>query len=38
MSKARFKKNLIDKSVKLVGKNKLINKYFKKIADKGFNL
>ena len=37
-TKARFKKNLIDKSVKLIGKNKLINKYFKKIADKGFNL
>tara|TARA_B100001057_G_scaffold454462_1_gene500257 strand:- start:166 stop:1248 length:1083 start_codon:yes stop_codon:yes gene_type:complete len=37
-SKNRFKKSFIDKSVKLIGKNKLINKYFKKIADIGLNL
>ena len=36
-SKDRFKKNLIDRSVKLIGKNKLVNKYFKKIADTGLN-
>ena len=37
-SKDRFKKNFIDRSVKLIGKNKLVNKYFKKIADIGLNL
>ncbi len=37
-SKGRFKKKFIDRSVKLIGKNKLINKYFKKIADMGINL
>ena len=37
-SKDSFKKNFVDKSVKLIGKNRLINEYFKKIADKGLNL
>ncbi len=37
-SKDRFKKNFIDRSVKIIGKNKIINKYFKKIADMGLNL
>ena len=31
----KIKANLIDKTIKLIGKNKLINGYFKKIADKG---
>ena len=37
-SKNSFKKKFIDRSVKIIGKNKLINKYFKKIADMGLNL
>ena len=37
-SKDRFKNILIDKTVKLIGKNRLINKYFVKIADTGLNL
>ena len=37
-SKDKFKKNFVDRSVKLIGKNKLINKYFKQIADMGLNL
>ncbi len=37
-SKDMFKKNFIDRSVRLIGKNKLMNKYFKKIADMGLNL
>ena len=36
-SKDRFKRNFIDRSVKLIGKNKLMNKYFKKVADTGLN-
>ncbi len=31
----KIKINFIDKTIKLIGKNKLINKYFKKVADKG---
>ena len=37
-SKDKFKNNLIDRTVKLIGKNKLINKYLIKIADVGLNL
>ena len=37
-SKDKLKKNFIDSSVKLIGNNKLMNKYFKKIADIGLNL
>ena len=37
-SNDKFKKNFIDRSVKLIGKNKLMNEYFKKIADIGLNL
>ena len=37
-SKYKFKKNFIDRSVKLIGNNKLMNKYFRKIADIGLNL
>ena len=37
-SKDSFKKNFMDRSVKLIGKNKFMNKYFKKIADMGLNL
>tara|TARA_Y100000591_G_scaffold246616_1_gene217644 strand:+ start:978 stop:2060 length:1083 start_codon:yes stop_codon:yes gene_type:complete len=36
--KDKFKNNLVDKTVKLIGKNKFINKYFVKIADSGLNL
>ena len=36
-SKGRLKNNFIDKTVKLIGRNKLINKYFIKIADIGLN-
>ena len=31
----RIKSNFIDKTIKLIGKNRLINRYFKKIADEG---
>ena len=31
----KIKVNLIDKTIKVIGKNKTINSYFKKIADKG---
>ena len=34
-SENKIRNNLIDKTVKLFGKNKLINKYFKRIADEG---
>ena len=34
-SKNKVKNNLIDTSIKYIGKNKYINKYFKKIADIG---
>ncbi len=37
-SKGRLKNNFIDKTVKLIGQNKFINKYFIKIADSGLNL
>ena len=37
-SKDRFKKNFIDRTVKLIGKNKLMNKYLRKMADTGLNL
>ena len=37
-SKDKFKNNLIDRTVKLIGKNKLMNKYLIKIADVGLNL
>tara|TARA_B100001093_G_scaffold507954_1_gene569301 strand:- start:1126 stop:2208 length:1083 start_codon:yes stop_codon:yes gene_type:complete len=37
-SKDKFKKNFIDLTVRMMGKNKLINRYFKKIADTGLNL
>ena len=33
----KFKSNLIDRTAGLIGKNKFINKYFKKVADIGFN-
>ena len=34
-SKNKFKNNLIDTSIKYIGRNKYINNYFKKIADIG---
>ena len=37
-SKGKIKSNLIDRTVKFIGKNKFINRYFIKIADTGFNL
>ena len=37
-SKDKFKNNLVDKTVKFIGKNKFINKYFVRIADSGLNL
>ena len=37
-SNDKFKKNFIDRGVKLIGKNKLMNKYLKKIANTGLNL
>ena len=33
----KFKSNLIDRTAGLIGKNKFINEYFKKVADIGFN-
>ena len=34
-SENKIRNNLIDKTVKLFGKNKMVNKYFKRIADEG---
>ncbi len=36
-SEDKFKSNFIDGTVKLIGKSKFVNKYFKKIADSGLN-
>ena len=36
--KNKIKGDFIDKSVKLIGKNKLVNKYLRKIADKGLQI
>ena len=36
--KNKVKGDFIDKSVKLIGKNKLLNKYLKKIADEGLQI
>ena len=36
-SEDSFKSNLIDETVKLIGKNKFVNKYFIKLADSGLN-
>ena len=36
-SEDSFKSNLIDGTVKLLGKNKFVNKYFIKLADSGIN-
>ena len=36
--KNKIKGDFIDSSVKLIGKNKLVNKYLKKIADKGLQI
>ena len=36
--KSKIKGNFIDRSVKLIGKNKLLNKYFKRIADEGLQI
>ena len=36
--KNKIKGDLIDRSVKLIGKNKLVSKYLKKIADEGLQL
>ena len=37
-SENKLKSGLIDTTVKFVGKNKLINKYFKKFADIGLQI
>ena len=37
-SEDKLKSNLVDKTVRIVGKNKFINRYFTKVADTGFNL
>ena len=34
----KIKKNILSKSLQYIGKKKFINKYFKKFADKGFEL
>ena len=36
--KNKIKSDLIDRSVKLIAKNKLVNKYLKKIADEGLQI
>ena len=36
--KNKIKGDFIDRSVKLIGKNKLVNKYLKKIADEGLQI
>ena len=37
-SENKFKNNLVDKTVKFIGNNKIINDYFKKIADTGLQI
>ena len=37
-SKNKIKNNLIDATVKFIGKNKMINKYFKRVADLGLQI
>ena len=37
-SENKFKNNLVDKTVKFIGNNKIINEYFKKIADTGLQI
>ena len=37
-SENKIKNDFIDTSIKYIGKNKYINNYFKKIADKGFQI
>jgi len=37
-SENKLKSGLIDTTVKFVGKNKLINRYFKKFADIGLQI
>ena len=37
-SENKIKNNLIDSSIKYIGKNKYINDYFKKIADVGLQI
>ena len=36
--KNRIKGDFIDRSAKLISKNKLVNKYLKKIADEGLQI
>ena len=37
-SENKIKNNLIDTSIKYIGKNKYMNDYFKKIADEGLQI
>ena len=37
-SENKIKNNLIDTTIKFIGKNKYINDYFKKIADEGLQV
>ena len=37
VNKSKFNNNILSKSVKILGKNRFINKLFTKVADKGIN-